>query len=413
MRRSRTRVVILARLSWRSRLLILGAVLAGYGIWSAISNPPWWVDLFTALLGVSMAVNEIVRARNERRAVYFLKRVEDSYDDVLPGLAQTGRPINSGSGDGILLFAESSALRAGTVEAKVSPTDYQGRRELSQWSLAFLSREYRGSTFFNGDVVGIEDWSTAGAAGPGLVTLRGCGYFDFISTNLLAQYDVRMDDDGDDERVIVSGRQLILDRFGELRDFGKSWLANTVGVSTLAFSSDGKLLLVQQTPKNIGSPGLRAPSGSGALEKKDLPVTADLVALQSIISKGAARELAEECHLSPDEIETDGTSVIAFGRWLTRGAMPEFSCVTLLTKEGSEIARRSVRASEVDYIQGVIAIRLTPISEWEADRPESLLPVGQRTALSYPLLMALSGLADAIQDPDWAPGAELRRRLHQ
>jgi hypothetical protein len=276
-----------------------------------------------------------------------------------------------------------------------------------------LSREYRGSTFFNGDVVGIEDWSTAGVAGKSLVTLRGCGYFDFISTNLLAQYDVRIDEAEHDERVIVSGRQLIVDRFGELRDFGKSWLANTVGVSTLAFSSDGKLLLVQQTPKNIGSPGLRAPSGSGALEKRDLPTSADSVMLQSVVSRGAARELAEECHLSSDEIEMDGTSVVAFGRWLTRGAMPEFSCVTLLKNEGSEIARRSVRASEVDYIQGVIAIRLTPTDQWDAGRPESLLPVSQRTALSFSLLMALSGLADAVRDPVWALGPELQRRLQQ
>jgi len=43
-----------------------------------------------------------------------------------------------------------------------------------------------------------------GAADLGLVTLRGCGYFDFIPPNLLAQYGVRVDDD---ERALVSGRQ--------------------------------------------------------------------------------------------------------------------------------------------------------------------------------------------------------------
>jgi hypothetical protein len=59
----------------------------------------------------------------------------------------------------------------------------------------------------------------------------------------------------------------------------------------------------------------------------------------------------------------------------------------------------------------VLAIRLTPIGEWKAEAPETLLPEQERNALSFPLLMALSGLADAIHDPAWPQAEELKRRL--
>lgn len=303
----------------------------------------------------------------------------------------------------MLYFKKSEEVRNRQVSAQVARSEYRVRPSLSEWSLRFLSREYRGSTFFNGDVVGIHSWDLNGGASSTGALLRHCGYFDFVSTNLLAQFDVE-----DGTRVLLEGRRLFINRFGQIRSFEDSWLANVIGISTLAFTRDGKLLVVQQTSSNVGSPNLRAPSGSGALEKRDLPEMGQ-ESFQAILCRGASRELAEECQL--DESEIESTSIVAFGRWLHRGAMPEFSAVSLLSVDSHEVVGRGIRPSERAYVQSVKAIRLASLNGWSADRPASVLPATERKAPSFPLVLALSGLVDAVNDPGWRYGSDLRDRL--
>ncbi|WP_245787291.1 hypothetical protein [Amycolatopsis saalfeldensis] len=81
-------------------------------------------------------------------------------------------------------------------------------------------------------------------------------------------------------------------------------LRTLAGVSTIAFTTDGKLVAVRQSARNSVSGLLLAPSGSGSLEPRDLR-TADggeRRLLHTAVGAGMERELREESGVHADEI---------------------------------------------------------------------------------------------------------------
>lgn len=404
LRRLRTAIDLYGRWSWRYRMTTLGSLLAAYGIVSALVQVPLPVNLLLAVIGASVSVHEIREHRRENLAISFVPREADHYEDVVRDTGGTVG-ISSASGVGLFFTGDSEAIRGRSISASLDANDFVAHESLEKWSLAFLGRGQRGRSFFNGNVVGLSSWSLGDSHDGDVVQLRRCGYFDFIATNLLAGCDVESASGSQ-----LLGRQLFLDRNGKLRSFSSSRLANVIGVSTLAITEDGKLLLVQQTDKNVGSPRTRAPSGSGALEVKDLPGPGQpQFILQEVIARGAARELSEECNILREEIQS--THVIGFGRWLTRGAMPEFSALTFVQGEADTIVGRPKRRDEREYVDRVRAVRLTTVERWDPLRPLTLLPDGEQAKASFPLALALAGLAYASQDAAWKPASELRKRL--
>ncbi|MEU0549988.1 hypothetical protein [Micromonospora sp. NPDC005979] len=227
-------------------------------------------------------------------------------------------------------------------------------------------------------------------------------------SNLLAPYDVY--EAGRDTRP-MRGRDLILDHRGRLRRFADSRLANVVGISTLAFTLDGRLLLVAQTRDNVGSPGLIAPSGSGSLEPGDAAATVTAPSLQEVIVAGALRELREECHLEPHEIAE--SVVLGFGRWISRGGVPEFCTVTLLKVTAEEVLRRAVLWRERPYVGEVLAVPVPTTTQWDPDDPLALLPAENRHSASWPLAFGLSCLTDCMTDEAWPQRAALTALVDQ
>ena len=136
-------------------------------------------------------------------------------------------------------------------------------------------------------------------------------------------------------------------------------MSNQLGASTIAFSRDGTLLLVQQTRSNAQSVGLIAPSGSGSLDWEDVGLDKDLF---SIVATGAARELVEECGLDIKETEFDHTissdvvarkflRIFGFSRMVHRGGKPEFYCISVLPFDAFEIQEAKLAKDEKDYTQ--------------------------------------------------------------
>jgi hypothetical protein len=233
-------------------------------------------------------------------------------------------------------------------------------------------------------------------------------YFDFVCSNLLAQNDVY---DAGRNLPVLAGRRLITDRHGHLRPFAESRLANTVGISTLAFTLDGKLVLVKQTKENVGSPKLVAPSGSGALEPKDFTTDHERPQLRDVLLNGAERELGEECNIKPADISF--SCLTGHARWVSRGAMPEFCAVTLLNVTSEELRSRPVGRPERAFVLRVVTERLSPPDTWNADMPLDMLPENYKAISSWPLAFALSCLADRMLDHTWTMGKQLRGLLEQ
>lgn len=154
----------------------------------------------------------------------------------------------------------------------------------------------------------------------GEVPLRALGYFDVIASDYLAGKQWRGKRVA---RTVVDVKSHIVDRSGYLIPLDESDMGNQVGISTVAVTSDGWMILVVQGNAAVSSRGLVAPSGSGSLEPSDLRNRPRLV---DAVAAGMERELREETGLYGERMGRIGikTEVIGFGRWLEKGAKPEF-----------------------------------------------------------------------------------------
>lgn len=181
-----------------------------------------------------------------------------------------------------------------------------------------------------------------------------------------------------------------------LRDFSDSWLANMIGVSTLAFTSDGKLLIVGQSQHNYNSPALFAPSGSGALSPDDLH---DATTLAELAMAGANRELCEENGIRASEIASSG--VLSFSRWLSKGAAPEFCGYSLLSVSSDDLADRQIPRSERVFTDKQYFVHLSHPSKWSRNDVETALPPEvPMGSCSIPLLVGLTTLIGLALDHD-------------
>jgi hypothetical protein len=130
------------------------------------------------------------------------------------------------------------------------------------------------------------------------IAMQPTRYFDLMCSNYLTESYV------EDRRTgarVVNGLNLIRDTKGHLPRLENSHLANPIGVSTLAFDSNNKLILIQQSAFAQSSRNLWSPSGSGSLEPDDIlktrPRPGSDVPLVDVIRRGMNRELIEESHI--------------------------------------------------------------------------------------------------------------------
>jgi 8-oxo-dGTP pyrophosphatase MutT (NUDIX family) len=193
--------------------------------------------------------------------------------------------------------------------------------------------------------------------------------------------------------------QLLINANGHLRTLAESTLADCVGISTIAVTSDSRLVLVRQTSRNIASALLLAPSGSGSLDLRDLTGHARTGgSLQDILRRGMERELQEETGIRPDEIRA--THVTGFARWLERGAKPEFFGITELNAAAKDLEQRRHLASDERLYTGgtlTMSIDLPKLSQELRNGTDFLdtpsLPARVKEDGSLPLLLALRAAA--------------------
>lgn len=159
-------------------------------------------------------------------------------------------------------------------------------------------------------------------------------YFDSYATN---EFCTRvLISDGD---TLVNG----LDRtpgfpssqYEPLRPIETSGMSNHVGISTLAISADGYLMLWRQSRKTLVGETLAVATGSGSLDDDDLSGdTADgEPRLIPTLITGMERECREESSRQGRQFAGNpiiGTRVTGYFRWIRRGGKPEFVGVSRL-----------------------------------------------------------------------------------
>lgn len=246
------------------------------------------------------------------------------------------------------------------------------------------------------------------------VDIQEANYFGSLMTDQLAWVQVRskaVQKDGmTPETVLWDGMSAFIEKeTGELKGLGEALISNQLAASTLAFSSDGHLMIVHQNDKNRQSPNTLAPSGSGSLDWADV-TNSEAKDFLSLVRWGAERELREECALDDDGSGrrriSSSVMLTGFVRLLHRAGKPEFFCLGRIAAPAHEIRKRTPER----YVEEVLRSELACVN-WEAARPtDEIVRVcqaylkslfqheGVRIPLSYPLEHALKLLIEVCND---------------
>ncbi|HLR44652.1 MAG TPA: NUDIX hydrolase, partial [Brevibacterium sp.] len=362
-------------------IAVLGVVAGGLTLIPAV--PPatlLWVSLLGLAIGLMSMLWEWGALRRKFRDSELAERNPVfpgvvPFDDDLPDTFRTerGTLLHSAALDGEM-------CRGRGWHAEMRNEKYRLPEGLRDVAPFILRRTSGGSLHFNGVCVRmLGDCRVDGSA---VLPFQPAGFFDLLCSNDLMRWQISRGPIPWDVRA-----EYLYDENHRLLPLASSELANVVGVATLAISQDRRVLIVEQSPANHASQGLLAPSGSGSLEPKDFDED-----LQTFALNGANREFVEETGVDADRII--GSRLISFGRWLERGAKPEFFGLTLLegTAETIDRGRRKVGGAEAMYTRRATWIPLEALLDPTSER---------RAVMSLPLAFALRSLGHALQaDPD-------------
>ncbi|MGW4411912.1 hypothetical protein ACWEJ6_48430 [Nonomuraea sp. NPDC004702] len=238
----------------------------------------------------------------------------------------------------ILLDNEASELLLTTpVHIHMASHPYKLPRHLRLTAPQAFRLVSRASIVFNGALL-----SLAGDISSIDTELRITHYFDGICSNELCRF--KQIDRMTGQEVDIRERETVDPQTGQLLSFSRSKLSNHIGVSTIAFTEDGQLVVCQQTAHNLINRVFLAPSGSGTIPPSDYRPGDTL---QELIIRAMERELCEEVGVLKEDIQS--TELVSYGRWLERGAKPEFYGMTRLRISSQELKSRSVQRRERLY----------------------------------------------------------------
>ena len=301
-------------------------------------------------------------------------------------------------------------LDGANLDVEWLPEPFDLADELRRTAVQVIGERLRGGQIaFNGPVVRLGSDLTPATLQSGRVILQRATYFDGECSNELSHRRLRAR--GEDEPAIDFTAQYLCDGAGHLRELAQSRLANIVGISTLAFTRDERLVVVTQSLQSGASRQLIAPSGSGSLEPKDVRthlIDGAACRLRTVLVTGMERELFEECNLPPKTRRA--TELTGFARWMHRGAKPEFFGLTWLDIESEAIAERGVHRRERAYTQDLRTVRVDFDALRAAGSVDELERLGGAPReifehASLPFLLAWRALARRLA----ADGQTLRR----
>ncbi|MFD2469916.1 hypothetical protein [Amycolatopsis silviterrae] len=383
---------------WPVAVSALGVVLGAVTILPSAFGVA--VSIVALLLGLLTLVRDI-RLLRKRWAGYEFTAIAAPFP-----IAETPPPRAYPDSQYVAIPARGTALVSDGIDAALTESTfsitlaedpYRLPAKLKATAPHVLPLRARGRLLFNGPIIGMRgEPLPASGARPAPIALHRARFFDAVCSNELASLRITNTADG---REYDLRHEELTDSSGALRSLAASTLADLIGVSTIAFTSDGLLVVVRQSARNSASGLLLAPSGSGSLEPQDLltPQGGTRRNLHTAVSAGMERELCEEAAVRPDEISS--TRLTGFARWLERGAKPEFFGVTQLSVDSAELTSRRTKSAERLYSAGVtvLEVDLAALGQELTDGvpliDASALPARLRDDGSLPLLLCLRSAA--------------------
>ncbi|GAB4085541.1 hypothetical protein GCM10028784_21710 [Myceligenerans cantabricum] len=316
---------------------VLGLLGFLLGLVVALPRLPVWLyaTLAVATAGISLAVvlrETTVLGRRWSRWVMAPRSLPLQFDGdpSVPGL-----PVLIRSREGTIAIdpALDRRLPETPVRAEMAPDVFDLPERLAGISRYVMARSGQGQWPFNGQNVRLAtniDATWLDRERPAVV--QASDFFSLLCSNELTKWDITSPDGPFGFR-----EEFLFDEGGNFRPLESSHLNNSIGTSTLAVTTDDHLVVTLQSTRSQASSGRLAPSGSGALEPRDLTPGSTL---QEFVGEGAERELSEETTIPRAAVAA--TAVIGYGRWLDRGAKPEFFSVSALTVSSRDFSRKGM-----------------------------------------------------------------------
>jgi hypothetical protein len=196
------------------------------------------------------------------------------------------------------------------------------------------------------------------------ILLEPTDYVSSAMTDSLAFNEVTSTEHlgGNETDVLYDGVSAFSDKKSNaewhLLSYAENKCANQLAISTIAFSSDGFLLTIKQSSRNMINAGKILPSCSGSLDWDDLKGSKS-GDLKDILKFGAERELREECALLSSWFPRQKkigciVKVFAFVRLVERSGKPEFFAVGRIDAPADLILSRRHRRVERQYTEAII-----------------------------------------------------------
>jgi len=353
-----------ARAEWDYMSFVLTRIwplVVGFaGVLAAVVTlaPSQWalvVSVIALVAGFGMFVRDVVLARRQWSRLQCVAVVSPfPVADVQPPLGYEGAAYLAIQNRGTMLVHPDAdrVIQEGPVSVELDATPYRLPAELRDLAPLALRTMRAGRVIFDGPMLGLRDdlpLAVSGESRP--LRLMRISFFMQVCSGELCQYRIVDQITGAETDIRLLE---LVDPSGRLVTLAASRLANNMGISTLAFTSDDQLLVVHQSQRNVASQRLLAPSGSGTLEPRDLSAAGTGASLQDVLVRGMERELREETGIGADDILQ--TRVVGFGRWLERGAKPEFFAVTRLKISARDAVMGKISGEERLYTERVSAV---------------------------------------------------------
>lgn len=217
-------------------------------------------------------------------------------------------------------------------------------------------------------------------------------YFDTYLTNIISMQ--KLIEAENPERAVFDGRRgypySLNAGILKLCSIKDSCVNNEIGVSTLAFTKDGYLVLWNQNALAQSSGAMLVPSGSGSADWADIVGTNFTKSIQ----KGMSRELKEESTLNRLSGEDIGeTRIVGFFRWIRKAGKPEFVGITKMKVDWLDINPETKEVARISHADNKTIKTLEQLTTTLAEIKDS-------PNISVPLYMNINALERYIaRDP--------------
>jgi hypothetical protein len=183
---------------------------------------------------------------------------------------------------------------------------------------------------------------------------------------------------------------------GIILDLQESKCSNHIGVSTIGFTNDMKLIVTAQSSESAQSANLLAPSGPGSADFNDLKDQSKI--FQSFITRAMERELIEECGINNMMNGLIKTHLIGFARHLNRGGKPEFFGVSFINVPSDSLR---ITNKEAVFIADIKDIKVNRVNDQELKASLDKFQKEHQSSFSLLLYINLKFLNDYINSsPD-------------